>query len=65
MLRLAERRVSILIGKLFSCREKLYRFESDLTRDVPEIIIFINKYYDNCKGRVAIGKVRYLLNIVF
>ena len=43
-----------LIGRRFPCRGKGCRIEPGLTR-------FINKK----KGKVAIGKVRYLLNIVF
>ena len=39
----------VLIGKMFPCRGKLCRIEAGLTR----------------KGKVAIGKARYLLNIVF
>lgn len=50
-------RVSFLIGKELSCQESLCRFEPDLAR-----------IYINCPkllpGKVAIGKVRYLLNIV-
>ena len=39
----------VLIGKMFPCRGKLCRIEAGLTRK---------------KGKVAIGRVRYLLNIV-
>ena len=42
----------VLIGKMFPCRGKLCRIEAGLTRK-------------NKKGKVAIGKARYLLNIVF
>ena len=41
----------VLIGKMFPCRGKLCRIEAGLTR--------------KNKGKVAIGKARYLLNIVF
>ena len=43
----------VLIGKMFPCRGKLCRIEAGLTR------FFLRT------GKVAIGKVRYLLNIVF
>lgn len=51
------KKVSFLIGKELSCQESLCRFEPDLAR------IYINspKFFT---GKVAIGKVRYLLNIV-
>ena len=49
-LRLATELV-VLIGKMFPCRGKLCRIEAGLTR--------------KNKGKVAIGKARYLLNIVF
>ncbi len=45
-------RVIILIGKELSCHESLCRFEPDITR------IF------NLLGKVTIGRVRCLLNIV-
>jgi hypothetical protein len=41
----------VLIGKMFPCRGKLCRIEAGLTRKI--------------KGKVSIGKVGYLLNIVF
>ncbi len=47
-------RVSNLIGKVFSCREKRYGFESRITRDI----------YKQKLGKVTIGRVKYLLNIV-
>lgn len=50
-------RVSFLIGKELSCQESLCRFEPDLARiyiNCPKLLL----------GKVAIGKVRYLLNIV-
>ena len=43
-------RVNNLIGKGLSCRESRCRIVADLTRFI---------------GKVAIGKARYLLNIVF
>ena len=42
-------RVNRLIGKLLSCQERRRRFEPGLTR----------------KGKVAMGKAKCLLNIVF
>lgn len=53
----SEKGVSFLIGKELSCQESLCRFEPDLARlyiNSPKLFI----------GKVAIGKVRYLLNIV-
>jgi hypothetical protein len=47
-------RVNNLNGKELSFRERRYRIEADLTR-----IIYC------FKGKVAIGKARYLLNIVY
>ena len=45
-----------LIGKVFSCREKRCRVGADIARLL---------LYNVLKGKVAIGKARYLLNIVF
>jgi hypothetical protein len=50
-------RVSNLIGKVFSCQEKRYRIVAGLTR----IYLLLSTY----SGKVAIGRARYLLNIVF
>lgn len=47
-------RVNNLIGKGFSCRENRYRIKTGLTRLCLKF-----------KGKVAIGKARYLLNIVY
>ena len=52
-------RVSNLIGKGLSCRESKCRIEAGLTRFYLEIST------RDLKGKVAIGKARYLLNIVY
>ena len=57
-------RVINLIGKDPSCREGRCRLESGLTRK-PFIVYTDNAYYKVHKGKVAIGKARYLLNIVY
>jgi hypothetical protein len=54
--------VSNLIGKGLSCRESRYRIEADLTRKRKHVLRLI---ITNQKGKVAIGRARYLLNIVF
>ena len=45
------KRISSLIGQVFPCRGRVYRFEAGLVREYIE-------------GKVSIGRVRYLLNIV-
>ncbi len=49
-------RVSNLIGKELSCQESRCRIEAGLTR---------YNIYTYLIGKVAIGKAKYLLNIVF
>ena len=57
-----KQRVSNLIGKESSCQEGSYRIVADLTREINNRI---NKKLIRNRGKVAIGKARYLLNIVF
>ena len=67
-----------LIGKVLSCRERRYRIVADLARyllgdidscrrlsNLDKVMSWSKRGYNNFKGKVATGKARYLLNIVF
>ena len=72
-----KQRVGNLIGKGFSCRERTCRIETDLSRKKINLLkIFLLMgggyevtlvffFYVMFIGKVAIGKARCLLNIVF